>query len=860
MFRKILATIAALAICVSGATNTYAAGANFSIKNTEIVTSNNIANSNIGFEGNRITTDIILLAADSSVSFGIELTNDTTQAYRIIAVADDLEHDYIESSYDFSSSIIEAGSTTTLTANYIYVTEQDATNATPIALGEIEISLSLEAIENEGGPIAPEDNTPSKTPLTVDKLPFFVAIFILSVAAVICLTRKNVKIASALAACALVFALADIFITNANAADSETVKLYISGLSVAPHCEPHIVHFDANNGIGTMDDQEFTPGTVQTLSANLFHRNYFDFVEWNTEADGSGDSYADEASINFIESGETTLYAQWSTDHSVAFLDTGRAIDAKLKRMSGLNITETTNLFEARLNNIYSIEKGTELPEGFDTEDDNNIISTPDSPYKIYAWKKNYSIYIYSDAEVIKGNRDMTETFVNFYNTSRYPGIADWDMSETENFSSMFAVNNGINNVDFLSNWDTSSAKTLYRMFYRNFTLYNIAGLSRWNTSNVTNLSLTFYWTKIYSLAPLSTTDRGDYTSWDVSNVTTMSYTFGANENSGATTVEGISNWNTSNVVNMSSMFSSWDWLEDISSLAPTQRDGYVSWDVSNVTNISEIFSNCDWIKSLHGLEDWNVSNVTTLYRTFYEMPQLRDISAISNWDIHNVTSMKQIFANDEKLTDISPIANWDTSNVEDMSSAFYYAKTLSDISPIAIWNTSKATDLSSMFTNTAITNTDALATTQRDGYVSWDVSNATTIAGMFMLCGQLTDLAGISNWNTSNVTTLGSFLYKTAITNVDELATTQRDGYVSWDVSNVKYLDGTFREIPTLTDIEGIVNWDVSNVISMERTFYHDSGLTYVRSLDAWQTNERLRCISPFGGIGTNNYPIWVN
>lgn len=50
------------------------------------------------------------------------------------------------------------------------------------------------------------------------------------------------------------------------------------------------------------------------LTGNLFQKKYYTFVNWNTKADGSGETYADGAAIRNLTdemNGEVTLYAQW---------------------------------------------------------------------------------------------------------------------------------------------------------------------------------------------------------------------------------------------------------------------------------------------------------------------------------------------------------------------------------------------------------------------------------------------------------------------------------------------------------------------------------------------------------------------
>lgn len=77
----------------------------------------------------------------------------------------------------------------------------------------------------------------------------------------------------------------------------------------------YTIKFDANGGSGTMDSLSCTCNTDVTLTANTFTRTGYTWEGWNTAQDGSGDSYADEASVENLTAtdGETiTLYAQWT--------------------------------------------------------------------------------------------------------------------------------------------------------------------------------------------------------------------------------------------------------------------------------------------------------------------------------------------------------------------------------------------------------------------------------------------------------------------------------------------------------------------------------------------------------------------
>ena len=79
----------------------------------------------------------------------------------------------------------------------------------------------------------------------------------------------------------------------------------------APTAAPtHSIHFDSNGGSGSMDDQTVNEFEPTALQDNTFMRTGFVFEGWNTVADGSGDYYANGATVNLLD--DLTLYAQWN--------------------------------------------------------------------------------------------------------------------------------------------------------------------------------------------------------------------------------------------------------------------------------------------------------------------------------------------------------------------------------------------------------------------------------------------------------------------------------------------------------------------------------------------------------------------
>ena len=72
----------------------------------------------------------------------------------------------------------------------------------------------------------------------------------------------------------------------------------------------YTITFNTNGGEGSMEPQRFEVGVDTALNTNAFTRENYKFIGWNTAADGSGATYADEGAILEL-TGDMTLYAQW---------------------------------------------------------------------------------------------------------------------------------------------------------------------------------------------------------------------------------------------------------------------------------------------------------------------------------------------------------------------------------------------------------------------------------------------------------------------------------------------------------------------------------------------------------------------
>lgn len=72
------------------------------------------------------------------------------------------------------------------------------------------------------------------------------------------------------------------------------------------------VVYDGNGG--TYEGKDTYRLTSTNVLDNMFRNGNYQFVEWNTKADGSGTSYHPDDTISFPAHGYVKLYAQWSTE------------------------------------------------------------------------------------------------------------------------------------------------------------------------------------------------------------------------------------------------------------------------------------------------------------------------------------------------------------------------------------------------------------------------------------------------------------------------------------------------------------------------------------------------------------------
>ena len=293
---------------------------------------------------------------------------------------------------------------------------------------------------------------------------------------------------------------------------------------------------------------------------------------------------------------------------------------------------------------------------------------------------------------------DMSELF---YKSSRkdFEGIEDWDVSNVEDMSYMFAYmsydsfesrskakfNRNLNNWnvskvkhmsfmfyycnDFnqpLDKWDVSNVEDMFRMF-DNCKKFN-QPLNSWNVSNVTNMSGMFQVAESFN-QPLD--------KWDVSNVTTMRAMF----NYAKAFNQDISNWNVSKVEDMGYMFS----------ICVNFNQSLNDWDVSKVKTMEGMFRSA--FKFNQPLDKWNTSKVENMHEMFNEA--LKFNQPLNSWNVSNVKTMECMFRGTESFN--QPLDKWDTKKLKTMFGMFDFAEGYNCFDSLANWDLNKVSEMSNL-------------------------------------------------------------------------------------------------------------------------------------------------------------------
>ena len=395
-----------------------------------------------------------------------------------------------------------------------------------------------------------------------------------------------------------------------------------------------------------------------------------------------------------------------------------------------------------------------------------------------------------------------------------------------------------IKNIVFDKSINTYTPTTLNSFFRDLDELQTITDLKYLNTANVTDMSYMFY-----SCQELSSLDL---TNFNTANVTDMGNMF---EGCSALTSLDLTNFNTANVENMSSMF------YDCSALKSLDLTNF---NTANVTYMSYMFYNCQNLSKLD-VSNFNTEKLLTMCSMFQKCKNLTSLD-FSNFNTKSVTEMAKMFSDCSTLQNIYVSENFVTDRVYVDYHMFYGCTNLKDYSDSKVDHTYANYGPDGYFTpgcgyaeydlsSKTLTfrykgvkpegaydlnegnNTPEWSTQKEDiNKVVFDASFAcarpTSCCHWFDGCTNLTQIEGIENLNTKEVTNMGFMFW-----GCYDLTTLDVSNF---NTQKVEYMRNMFASCGKLKSLN-VSNFNTQKVKDMTQMFHNCNSLT---SLDVSNFN----------------------
>ena len=292
-----------------------------------------------------------------------------------------------------------------------------------------------------------------------------------------------------------------------------------------------------------------------------------------------------------------------------------------------------------------------------------------------------------------------------------------------------------IKTVVFDASFADARPTTCYYWFYKCEKLTNIQSIKNLNTSEVTDMSYMF--SNCLSLESLD-----------------------------------LSSFNTAKVTNMKSMFY---YCSKLTSL------NLSNFNTAKVTNMERMFQNCSKLESLD-LSSFNTAEVTTMFWMFYECSSLKYLTLSSNFNTPKVTNMRGMFNSCSSLTSID-LSSFNTAKVTNMDYMFHHCSQLTSLD-LSNFNTAEVTSMSNMVSScSSLTSLDLS---------NFNTAKVTDMGHMFRYCSQLTTIYVSGNFATGGVTysnqmfeycynLVGAIGYDSGI--LDKTGANYRTGYFTYGI-----------------------------------------------------------------------------
>ena len=468
---------------------------------------------------------------------------------------------------------------------------------------------------------------------------------------------------------------------------------------------------------------------------------------------------------------------------------------------------------------------------------------------------------------------DMSNMFMNC-SKLEYVDVTHFNTAKVTNMSGMFYGCTDLAGLD-VSGFDTGNVTTMKEMF-RDCSSLSTLDISNFNTAKVTTMLGMFF-----GCSHLRALEFGN--NFVTSKVQSMSMMF-----AGCKYLEALdlSNFDTSNVLGMYNMFESCWGLTSLD---------LSTFNTANLLDMSAMFYDCANLKSIN-LSSFNTAKVTNMAAMFYECPDLTKLD-LKNFNTAKVKEMARMFYNCTSLTTIDVGSEWSTASVTDSGENMFSgctnlkggSGTTYDESHIdkeyarideGTANPGYLTDINAPDEAYAVLSSDGLTVTfyydtqkgirgginintkflstyngESSPYGSAttaviDISFAnyrpTSTYSWFILCSSLTNIIGIENIKTDNVTNMSHMFsgcrsltsldvtgfntenVKTLLAMFEDCSSLKNLDVTGFNTASVTRMDNMFSGCRSLTSLD-VTGFNTENVTSMNDMFMNCSGLTSI-------------------------------
>ena len=442
--------------------------------------------------------------------------------------------------------------------------------------------------------------------------------------------------------------------------------------------------------------------------------------------------------------------------------------------------------------------------------------------------------------------------FKNFSELKKIEGIENLNTENVTSMAYMFSSCNKLAELD-VTHFNTANVKNMEYMFEYCSGLTSL-DVTNFNTANVTKMCAMFGRTSLTSL---------DVTHFNTANVKDMTNMFYACK--GLTSLD-VTNFNTANVTSMCGMFCKCDKLTSLD---------VTNFNTAKVTDMGYMFYSCHNLKEIYVSDKFVTDAVTNCYQMFVDCESL---SGDIDWKSVKVSDKtyaktaggyfrdkaydnrpwvkyadgtltfrcgykKTLGENEYELNSDGEKPAWytlhDDINLVVFEASFANARPtscyawfqnfekLSQIAGIENLNTANVTDMSNMFKNCS--NLAKLDVTH------FNTAKVTTMNSMFTRCSNLAEL-DLTHFNTANVTNMYemfngcSNLVKLDVTNFNTAKVTTMFGMFN-DCSNLTELDLTHFNTANVTDMSYMFK-NCSNLAKLDVTHFNTAKVTTMNSM----------------------------